>query len=162
MTTKRECAHCGERFSLALRQGRNSRRARAGQERTFQQAQRFCSANCRKVASKARRTRSETPVTSPIYRVPSHSNAPQGTKPLSGVASPNLSAVYGAQKSTRPALQMTFGGYTVVPDPDCPAVYRVRRPNGSQTDMANLTRARDAAQCFAEQERRQEPLAIAA
>ena len=109
--TTRKCSHCGERFSLALRQGRNSRRARAGQERTFQQAQRFCSANCRKAASKARRTRSETPVTGPIYRAPSHLNAPQGTKPLSGVASPSLSVVYGAQKSTRPALQMTFGGY---------------------------------------------------
>ena len=37
-------------------------------------------------------------------------------------------------------------------------MYRVRRPDGTLTDMVNLTRARDAAQCFAEQDRRQEPL----
>jgi hypothetical protein len=57
---------------------------------------------------------------------------------------------------------MTFGDYTVVPDPDWPAMYRVRSPDGTLTDMVILTRARDAARCFAEQERRQEPLAKAA
>jgi hypothetical protein len=77
--------------------------------------------------------------------------APQGTKPLSGVTSAtnpiNIATVSGGQK---PGLQMTFGGYTVVPDPDWPAMYRVRSPDGSLTDMVNLTRARDAARCFAE------------
>jgi hypothetical protein len=57
---------------------------------------------------------------------------------------------------------MTFGGYTVVPDADWPGMYRVRRPDSSLTDMVNLTRARDAAQHFADQARRQEPLEIAA
>jgi hypothetical protein len=57
---------------------------------------------------------------------------------------------------------MTFGGYSVVPDPEWPAMYRVRSPDGSLTDMVNLSRARDAARHFAEQERRQEPLAEAA
>jgi hypothetical protein len=51
---------------------------------------------------------------------------------------------------------MTFGGYTVVPDPEWTAMYRVRRPDGSLTDMVNLTRARDAARGFADQERRAE------
>jgi hypothetical protein len=51
---------------------------------------------------------------------------------------------------------MTFGGYTVVPDPEWPAMYRVRGRDGSLTDMVNLTRARDAARCFAEQAYRQE------
>jgi hypothetical protein len=44
---------------------------------------------------------------------------------------------------------MTFGGYTVVPDKKSPRMYRVRRPDGSLTDMVNLTRARDAAQGLA-------------
>lgn len=40
--------------------------------------------------------------------------------------------------------------------PAWPKLYRVRRPDGTLTDMTNLTRARDAARCFAEQEYRQE------
>ena len=38
-----------------------------------------------------------------------------------------------------------FGGYTVVPDPNGPNMYRVCCPDGSLTDMVNLTRAKDAA-----------------
>jgi hypothetical protein len=79
--------------------------------------------------------------------------AAQGTKTFSGVTTAtnpvNISAVFGAQKLTRPSLQMTFGTYTVIPDSEWPSMYRIRRPDGSLTDMANLTRARDAAQCFA-------------
>jgi hypothetical protein len=45
---------------------------------------------------------------------------------------------------------MAFGGYTVVPDPDWPNIYRVRHPDGSLTDMVNLTRAMDAARTFCE------------
>jgi hypothetical protein len=62
MTTTRECAHCGERFSLVQRSGRDSYRARANRERSYHQEQRYCSATCRKLASKARRARSGTPV----------------------------------------------------------------------------------------------------
>jgi len=43
---------------------------------------------------------------------------------------------------------MDFGGFTVVPDPDWPKMYRVRSPDGSLSDMVNLTRARDAARTF--------------
>jgi len=32
----------------------------------------------------------------------------------------------------------------IVPDPKWPGMYRVRRPDGSLTDMVNLTRAKDA------------------
>jgi len=32
----------------------------------------------------------------------------------------------------------------IVPDPRWPGMYRVRRPDGSLTDMVNLTRAKDA------------------
>jgi hypothetical protein len=40
---------------------------------------------------------------------------------------------------------MVFGGYTIVPDAEWPEMYRVRRPDGTLTDMVNLTRAKDAA-----------------
>ena len=42
MTTTRECAHCGERFSLVQRSGRDSYRARANRERSYHQEQRYC------------------------------------------------------------------------------------------------------------------------
>jgi hypothetical protein len=51
---------------------------------------------------------------------------------------------------------MTFGGYAVVPDPDWVKMYRVRKPDGTITDLVNLTRARDAARHFAEQAYREE------
>lgn len=38
----------------------------------------------------------------------------------------------------------------VVPDAKLPGMYRVRRPDGSLSDMVNLTRAKDTAQQFAE------------
>jgi len=47
------------------------------------------------------------------------------------------------------SMQMEFGGYVVVPDPERPGMYRVRLPDGQLTDMVNLTRARDAAQVLA-------------
>ena len=135
-----QCRHCGERFPLALRQGRNSRRARAGRERSYQD-QRYCSATCRKLASKARVARSSVQGLFP--GLPREYKAPEGTKPLSGVtkatAPINLASISGAQKATRRPLQMTFGSYTVVPDGDWLGMYRVRRPDGSLTDMVNLT-----------------------
>jgi hypothetical protein len=44
---------------------------------------------------------------------------------------------------------MTFGDYAVVPDPDWPKMYRVRHPDGSLSDVVNLSRARDAAKSLA-------------
>jgi hypothetical protein len=67
-----------------------------------------------------------------------------------------LASISGAQKSTRPALQMDFGGYTVVYDPDWPNMYRVMKPDGTLTDLVNLTRAGDAARSFADQAYRQQ------
>ena len=56
---------------------------------------------------------------------------------------------YEGQKSVRASLEMDFGGYAVVPDLNRPKMYRVRRPDGSITDMVNLGRARDAARNLA-------------
>jgi hypothetical protein len=154
MTTTQECARCGERFSLVQRSGRDSYRARANRERSYHQEQRYCSATCRKLASKARRAPFKTPAKGPVPGSSMRDKACQGTKPFSGVTTApntiNLATVFGAQKLTSPPLQITFGGYTVVPDTDWPGMYLVRRPDGRLTDTASLTRARDAARCFAD------------
>lgn len=56
----------------------------------------------------------------------------------------------GAQeKATWKGDRLYFGnrlsGYAVVPDERYPNMWRVRRPDGSLSDMVNLTRAKDAA-----------------
>jgi len=38
----------------------------------------------------------------------------------------------------------------IVPDPKWPGMYRIKRPDGSLSDMANLTRCRDALRSFDE------------
>jgi hypothetical protein len=51
----RKCSHCGERFALTPRRGRNSsRRVRPGRP-SLHFGARYCTATCRKAASKARR-----------------------------------------------------------------------------------------------------------
>ena len=159
--TTRKCSHCGERLSLVQRSGRDSYRARANRERSFHEEKRYCSATCRKLASKARRTPFKTAVSGP----PARDKASQGSKPFSGVTTAtnlvDLPAVSGARKSGEASLKMDFGGFTVVPDKEWRGMYRVRKPDGRLTDMINLTRARDAARCFAEQEHRQEPQPLA-
>jgi hypothetical protein len=137
-SSTRECARegCSNRFELTLRSGR----MRSNGKKTLHKGRRYCSDNCRKRASDGR------------YQ-------PSGLKPKTlpkrhqaiGVASTvrgvennvEISTNCEGQKSGRAPLQMTFGGYTVVPDAEWPKMYRVRGPDGSLTDMVNLTRARD-------------------
>jgi hypothetical protein len=38
----------------------------------------------------------------------------------------------------------------IVPDPKWPGMYRIKRPDGSLSDMANLTRCRDGLRSFDE------------
>ena len=52
----RKCSHCGERFSLTPRRGRNSDKRHATQgTRSYHLGARYCKEACRKAASKARR-----------------------------------------------------------------------------------------------------------
>ena len=156
----RKCSRvgCNERYPLVLRAGLNSGKARAGRKQTYHQGRRYCSATCRKLASMARtgalQSSPERLQSSPKTGAKGH----PATSPLSvtSVASPLvISMGYGGQKSGRAGPKMmpldrrtTLGGFTVVPDPNWPNMYRVRRPDGSLTDMVNLTRARDAARAF--------------
>jgi hypothetical protein len=143
----RQCSRvgCKERYELVIRGGRNSGKAMVGRERTYHKGRRYSSATCRELASKAR--------LQPSPRVPLEGRKRRlATTPLSTVTSApssiDISMGYEEQKSGRARLQMDFGGFTVVPDPDWPMMYRVRKPDGRLTDMVNLTRARDAARLW--------------
>ncbi len=119
--TTRRCGRCGKRFELSLRSGRT----RTNKSKTLHEGRRYCSDTCRKLASKARRTPFKTPNAGPVSGASMRDKAPQATRVLSTVTTVtnlvDLSAVSGAQKSSPAGLQMTYGGYTVVPDPDWPA-----------------------------------------
>jgi len=159
VSATRICARpgCGERFSLVLRGGRNSCKAQAGRKPSYHKGRRYCSDTCRKLASKrrlgphaqtARQEHQSSPETSETRPAEGLNEGP-ATGVLSTVTtdenSVDILPTYNSKKSGRASLKMTFGAYTVVPDPDWPKMYRVRRPDGSLTEMINLTRARDAA-----------------
>jgi hypothetical protein len=50
----RKCSHCGERFALTPRRGRNSGRRLRPATPSLHFGARYCTATCRKAASKAR------------------------------------------------------------------------------------------------------------
>jgi hypothetical protein len=126
--------------------------SRIGCEKTFnvtprigrRRERRYCSNTCR-----VRDHRAGKPPQEPLRRPQMHVTAPSGSSGANEPLHPILSLI---NQGSKQPLQMTFGGYTVA-DPDWPAMYRVRRPDGTLADMANLTRARDAAQHFVEQGR---------
>jgi hypothetical protein len=51
----RKCSHCGERFALTRRRGRNSGRRLRPATPSLHFGARYCTATCRKAASKVRR-----------------------------------------------------------------------------------------------------------
>jgi hypothetical protein len=139
--TTRKCANCERAFTPALRRI------------VSRQEQRFCSARCR-VAS--HRKGQPEAVRAIVERVTPELRELHSPTDVTRLRGPDLSGTKTAIRRARPALQMTFGGYAIVPDLEWSCMYRIRRPDGSLTDMANLSRARDAARHFADQERRQE------
>jgi hypothetical protein len=151
----RKCARegCENTFVLALRQrGRSKQR-------------RYCSDLCRAMASRAARDANggvsdkKRPASAPIETPSDASFKPRETVSVSGqpVAPPltetrtETTAAPRLHSSPRKPQQMVFGDHVVEPDAKWPRMYRVRRPDGTLTDMVNLTRARDAARTFADQ-----------
>ena len=61
--------------------------------------------------------------------------------------------MYGHQdlhwKDSRLYLGNPATGYSITPDAKYPSMWRVRYPDGSLSDIVNLTRARDGARCLA-------------
>src|SRR5262249_50358542 len=116
----KESAACGVQF--------RSRRSTA----------RFCKARCRKAAQRARDRGTPISVapTRPtvaavaVLSVTATIRTPEGLKPQS---------VTLTQPRKPPKLDPR-----IVADPKWPGMYRIKRRDGSFTDMVNLTRARDA------------------
>ena len=52
-------------------------------------------------------------------------------------------------KDSRLYLGSSATGYSITPDTKYPSMWRVRYPDGSLSDIVNLTRARDGARCLA-------------
>ena len=51
-------------------------------------------------------------------------------------------------------LRTRSSGYSIVPDERYPQMWRIRRPNGSLSDMLNRTRAKDAAMALLDKDLR--------
>src|SRR5262245_48445550 len=97
---------------------------------------RFCSSRCRVAAQRTRN---------------------RGTRIRAAVRGPGVAAdaflsvtapveVSGGQKLQSVTLRRKPAKVDprIVPDPKWPGMYRIKRPDGSLSDMANLTRAKDA------------------
>ena len=67
-------------------------------------------------------------------------NGRAGTYTHSAVTSP----LQPTELSREITTQKTILDRRIVPDPTYPGMYRIRRPDGTLTDMANLTRIKDA------------------
>jgi hypothetical protein len=158
-TITRKCARegCDEHFTLEYRAGKDTDRRKARRKRSLHKGRRYCSDNCRKRASEGRSQSSAQPSANKRKIAPGKRFDTDVFSTVRDVSSAaTISKTYEGQKSGRAPLEMTFGGYSVIPDPEWPKMFRVRLPDGSCTDMVNLTRARDAAQLLFEQSQRKE------
>jgi hypothetical protein len=108
------CHHCGRPFQ------------------PHRSTARFCSGSCRKAAQRVRDR--ESPAGMPATRPGEARNA---FLSVTGVPVPNPETVTLRRKP--PELDPR-----IVPDAKYPGMYRIRRPDGSLSDMVNLARARDA------------------
>ena len=91
----------------------------------------YCSSRCKQAAYRARSS-----VTAPEQPggVTSALKSPEGTP---GKVSPLI-------RNKQQKRPHKVGGYSIVPDDRWPGMYRIRKPDGSLTDIVNLARARDA------------------
>ena len=110
------CSHCGTEFKPQRRSAR------------------FCGTACRVAAHRK-----------PDCNANSAADSPSGAPP----ASQNGSGVHRTRSELKTASTATKSpsvtrGFAIVPDAKWPGMYRIRRPDGSLSDMVNLTRAKDA------------------
>jgi hypothetical protein len=110
----------------------------AGRKRTYHQAQRYCSATCRKLASKAASSvTSKEAENAPGYY-------PLIKRHLRVYQSNDFNRLHGAKIESSNAPNGVWQVHRRA-RPDWSKMYRLMRPDSSLTDMVNLTRARDAA-----------------
>jgi hypothetical protein len=124
------CRQCGNKFAPAFRAGRDSARRTSRKARTLTDA-RFCSNRCRQANYRWR-----SAVTG------NEEKAHPAPRVLSAVTVAlqhidNTGEFYTKNEDARP-------GWGIVPDAKWPGMYRMRRPDGSLSDMVNLARVKDA------------------
>jgi hypothetical protein len=142
------CPTCGDRFARG--QYSNQHKSSRGE---IVPTSKYCSSACRQAAYRTRRDiRNNSPVSArpprPVRRklrplsacVTNTPKDPLATTPHASVTRAeipqrNQSAVTPQKKSLPPEI---------VPDPKWAGMYRLRLPNGSLSDIVNLTRAKDA------------------
>ena len=131
----RKCSHCGERFTLTPRRGRNSgRRPPRTEAAALHHGARYCGTSCRQAAHEDRRTR--------VRARPSSvgQNAPKSAEgSYVDVSMPCKGEKTGRGSPKKPDLDPRM-----VPDAHWAGMYRIRRADGSLTEMVNMTRAREA------------------
>jgi len=141
----RKCSHCGERFALRPRRGRNLSSHKRPRPTRYHEGDRYCSDACRKLASKARRLAQQP---SPAG-VNNATKSRRGTELLSTVTWGEFSAVISRpceeEKTGRDSPKKPVLDPRIVPDDRWSGMYRLRLRDGPLTDnMTNLTRAKDA------------------
>jgi hypothetical protein len=132
------CAHCGARFTAPAHSGRY----RQTSERRIKSA-RYCSRACRQAAYVARRA-----IRAGVLHSQRH-KAFRGRVTDVGNRVDLRTSVTQALQPTEISSEIrpkktTSGAVSIVPDAKWPGMYRLRFPDGSLSDMVNLTRARDA------------------
>jgi len=141
----RKCSRCGERFALKPRRGRNLSSRKELRPTAYHEGARYCSDTCRFAAHEARRQRA------PRHSTTVGQNAMKiapGPQVLSTVGHAEISADIPrpceGQKRDRGSPKKPVLDPRIVPDDRWPGMYRLRLPDGTLSDMVNLTRARDA------------------
>jgi hypothetical protein len=115
------CSHCGAEFKPLRRSAR------------------FCGPTCRKAAN----------------RKLCHANVTTDGPSEAARTSQNGSRVHAGRSgqinaATTAKLLSVTRGFAIVPDARWPGMYRIRRPDGTLTEMVNLTRAKDALRALEE------------
>jgi endogenous inhibitor of DNA gyrase (YacG/DUF329 family) len=111
------CSHCGAEF------------------RPLRRSARFCSSRCRLISHRSAAARTLPTATETASSAIGSVSRPVGLQNQVTAVSETLRTSRRRDASLPRAI---------VPDDRWPGMYRVRRPDGSLTDMLNFTRARDA------------------
>jgi len=139
------CPTCGDRFARG--QYSNQHKSSRGE---IVPTSKYCSSACRQAAYRTRRDiRNNIPVSARPRRPGKRklrplsacvTNAPKGRTPLASVTRAKIpqqnQLAVTPQKKSLPR--------EIVPDAKWPGMYRLRLPDGSLSDIVNLTRAKDA------------------
>jgi hypothetical protein len=141
----RKCTRCGERFALKRRRGRNLSGRKRLRPTRYHEGARYCSDTCRKLASKARRPTPQQPSPGEAGNRSKTHPGPQVLSTVTNITvSSDISKAYKGEKSGRASPKKPALDQRIVPDGKWSGMYRIRRPDGSLSDMVNLTWAKDA------------------